>query len=617
MGAGEDIKTLYVVAPNEYSIHEHFSHLPNTRDIRKELRRRTFDPTDTFTAYSERLRNALGIQSQAALEVFNHAIGVKEVRDVNHFIREHMLESSDALEFIDKTLRPHYKTLQDCWDAIQKAEAQIKLLKPIAQLHAQIEAATAKRHEFEELLEVSPLYFADRHLELRHEEERNLQSESKKLTDRKAELDTKEQADLRKRDIVKSELDNDAVAPRLELIRIQLENLRKQHGEKRSRYDAVQASLAALGLAAAIDSESQFDQIRARTNEARDLAKTEDEKWQLKVISDEVAINKLREDRRQFSDELENLRKHRVLIPGLFIAIRNELCTSLSIGVADLPFVGELIEVKRAYREWIGAIERLLHSFGVSLLVPDRHYKIVAGAINARHLGLRLVFHRVPAQGPTLFEQQVMAENRVCGRLNFREDHPLRTWVQTEVSRRFRHVCCKDISELQREEYGVTRQGLIRDGPTRNIKDDRKRVDDVKNFVLGWSTEGKIQALNGAVAEAERQINKALTFIDNSKKQQRSAEAKVRASDSVLAIQNFEDLDFMSDQIRIDSLVREQTELEESSDKRKALKNQLETIENRLATYKTELEKILDEHGRVRLRLEQNIEIQQGLRRTL
>ncbi|MDT4967397.1 MAG: hypothetical protein QOJ64_2134 [Acidobacteriota bacterium] len=614
---GEEIKTLYVVSPKECSIRESFSHLPNTRDIRKELRRRDFDPTDTFTAYSERFRNALGIQSEAALEVFNHAIGVKEVRDINQFIRDHMLEPSDALEFINETLRPHYKTLQDCWDAIQKAEAQIKLLKPIAGFHEEIEAATVKKGDFERLLELTPLFFADRHSKLRREEESALRSESGTLIGRKSELDRMEQIDVRKRDVIKAELDSDSVAPRLELIKIQLENLRKQHGERRSRYEAIQGNLKVLEIVAVIDSAIGFNETRALVIDAREVAKREEERWRSKVISDEVVLSNLRENLRQFSDELDNLRKHRVLIPGPFLAIREALCDSLSLASDDLPFAGELIEVKAAYREWSGAIERLLHSFGVSLLVPDRHYRVVAGAINVRHLGLRFVFHRVPASEPALFQQPPAGQNRVCGRLNFRDDHPLRLWVQTEVNRRFRHVCCHDISELQREEYGITRQGLIRDGATRNIKDDRKRVDDVKNFVLGWSTEGKIQALNSAIAETERDINKALTFIDNSKRQQRTAEEKLHASDSVLALHNFDAINFLAAQTQIDNLVHEETELEQSSDKRKALNIHLQLIEKRLGSFKDEIGRILVEHGRIQLRLEQNLEAQEALRKTL
>ena len=42
-----------------------------------------------------------------------------------------------------------------------------------------------------------------------------------------------------------------------------------------------------------------------------------------------------------------------------------------------LPFAGELLQIRDDERDWEGAIERLLHNFGLSLLVPDEHYATV------------------------------------------------------------------------------------------------------------------------------------------------------------------------------------------------------------------------------------------------
>ena len=46
-------------------------------------------------------------------------------------------------------------------------------------------------------------------------------------------------------------------------------------------------------------------------------------------------------------------------------------------------------------RDWEGAIERLMHSFGLSLLVPDADYARVAQWVDRTHLGERLVYFRV------------------------------------------------------------------------------------------------------------------------------------------------------------------------------------------------------------------------------
>lgn len=62
------------------------------------------------------------------------------------------------------------------------------------------------------------------------------------------------------------------------------------------------------------------------------------------------------DDRATSSAELETLRKHRVLIPREFVTIRESVCAATKVPVQDLPFAGELIEVRAEHRDWTGAL---------------------------------------------------------------------------------------------------------------------------------------------------------------------------------------------------------------------------------------------------------------------
>lgn len=77
------------------------------------------------------------------------------------------------------------------------------------------------------------------------------------------------------------------------------------------------------------------------------------------------------------------------------MAIRRSLCSALALGEEEMPFAGELIQVRPEEAAWEGAVERLLHSFGLSLLVPDPHYARVAEWVDRTHLTGRLVYFRV------------------------------------------------------------------------------------------------------------------------------------------------------------------------------------------------------------------------------
>ena len=91
----------------------------------------------------------------------------------------------------------------------------------------------------------------------------------------------------------------------------------------------------------------------------------------------------------------------------------------------------------------------------------------------------------------------------MAGRLNFREEHPLARWTAGEVQGSFPHVCCHNTEELERERYGLTADGLIRNG-TRHVKDDRRALNSRSQYVLGWSPERKIQALRQQLTGAAK-----------------------------------------------------------------------------------------------------------------
>ena len=78
-------------------------------------------------------------------------------------------------------------------------------------------------------------------------------------------------------------------------------------------------------------------------------------------------------------------------------------------------------------------------------------------------------------------------------------------YVKSEVVRRFSHTCCVDIESLNQVDYGITREGLIRDGK-RHIKDDRSQINDRSRYILGWNTQGKLAALQEAFESANMQV---------------------------------------------------------------------------------------------------------------
>ena len=108
-----------------------------------------------------------------------------------------------------------------------------------------------------------------------------------------------------------------------------------------------------------------------------------------------VTLRQGKQEHEQLSAEIDSLKRRRSNIDDQQIQIRAAMCAALGLNVDDMPFAGELIQVRDDERDWEGAAERMLRGFGLALLVPDAHYRNVAEWVDRSHLRGRLVYFHV------------------------------------------------------------------------------------------------------------------------------------------------------------------------------------------------------------------------------
>lgn len=99
-----------------------------------DVRRFKFDLPDAFvrdefSAYQERFRRLLGIESERALRLLHKTQSAKNLGDLNDFMRDFMLDPPDAFELADK-LVAQFSELNDAHRAVVDARRQIDTLKP-------------------------------------------------------------------------------------------------------------------------------------------------------------------------------------------------------------------------------------------------------------------------------------------------------------------------------------------------------------------------------------------------------------------------------------------------------------------------------------------------------
>lgn len=569
----------YVVADASLSIAEHFAGFgTDITQLRKRLRAIAgVTLYDSFPPYGAEFRRRFGIGSEQAMDLFHQTVSMKSVGNLTEFVREHMLEPFPVQPRID-ALIAHFDDLNRAHEAVLKAQAQIDALQPLS---ADCDRHAALVHGVDELRgcrDALRPWFAGLKAGLLDKRIGHLEADEARAGARLAQLLVQRRTQRRTRDELGAAISANG-GNRIEQIRSEIARLDAARQEKARRADQYGLIAGAVGLPAASDADTFNANRRAIAQGQANCVAQRDERSN-RVTEAGVTVRELRGLHGELTGELESLRQRRSNIPRHMLAVRAALCEALSIPSEKLPFAGELIQVRDDEREWEGAAERLLHAFGLSLLVPEAYYAQVAAWADRTHLGARLVYYRVR---PTVAaERQTTQPQSLARKLAIQPDSPFYAWLEAELARRFDYACCDSMDRFRREQRAITINGQVKGGGERHEKDDRHQIDDRTHYVLGWSNEAKI----GALARQERDLATRIhAHTQQIIKLKGEAEEwnKLHGLWQQLAVYaDFSELDWKPLVAAIDQLEREQQALAASSDLLRTLQAQLRELDTAL-----------------------------------
>ena len=187
----------------------------------------------------------------------------------------------------------------------------------------------------------------------------------------------------------------------------------------------------------------------------------------------------------------------------------------------------------------------------------------------------------------------------MTNKLAIKDDSPFYDWLQREFDGRFDHVCCASLDEFRREEKAVTRAGQMKTDGKRHEKDDRSRIEDRANFVLGWSNAAKITALEKVAAALEVRTQRLADEIARLDHERNALRQRLGQLQQLSAFASFNDLDWRAVALEIERLEADRRQLEEGSDKLKTLKAQLNGLEEAIADSQGCLDTATREHSKL------------------
>lgn len=563
----------YVCAETDLMITIDFSNFGS--DISKLKKRLSEKATlwETFPQYSAWFRRRLGIEHEQALELFHQTVSMKSVGNLTDFVRLHMLKEFDAKSKIEELMK-HFDNLTRAHDAVLKAAKQAELLTPLVEDCKKHAEYSARKEELRACREALRVYIGTQKKLLLEQKRESLQ---RAFEHQHAQVEQLEQ----KVDSLRTDERNLRIqiaengGSRIEQLAQEIESTAREHDARRKRFDRYVELAATVGLAEPINEEQFVNQkhdFRSRAAQERENDTTlENEFTELGY-----KLKQKRDEHKDLSDEIKSLKSRQSNIPSEQVGIRARMCEALSVRETEMPFAGELLQVRDEYRDWEGAAERLLRGFGMSVLVPDSLYSTVVEWVDQTNLRGHIVYFRV-RKGATDALPNLHAQ-ALAHKISIKDDTVFYDWLERELYHRADVICCESPAEFKRESKAITRAGQIKKPGGKHEKDDRTRIDDRTRFVLGWSNRAKINTLQNKANHMETEIADLAQKISKVQAKREELRQALEAFSKLEEYLEFQQIDWRSLAIKIAKLEKEKRHLEAASDILARLKEQLDAV---------------------------------------
>jgi uncharacterized protein YPO0396 len=468
------------------------------------VRAARLEPVGTDREFSARLHSVLGIGAAGsgsnAMSLLARIQAGQQITTVDDLYKRLVLEEPETMHTADAVV-VHFDELESTKQRMLVARQQVAALEPIRDLRRRIDTAAGRMTlidavgVFEDPTSVASLWRAERRMDLLRTVEDELRDRTRVLDilvrEKRVQAEAAEVEHEGLRDLLR-----ERGGDRLETAQRELRGVERRLEEAQTRRARFDDDLRALG--AEVHSRAEFDKLvgRART-----------------VLGDADAKGSAREawaDARRTRDGLkaELAQRERAAeeatafagnIPGDLYRSRELLAEAAGLEPHQLPFVGELIEVRTEYEPWREAFNLALGGFATTVLLDvadlDRFRTAIDGVRTPRRLTYQGVHTGLRTSGGG-------AENRLPGRLEY-ADTPFTGWLQVRLAERFGFVCVNSAAELTGHEQALTITGQVSRG------DQGAHGGHGRGNVLGFSNRARLRELEAAVEELRPGLERA------------------------------------------------------------------------------------------------------------
>ena len=564
------VNKFFVVSKTKLGIKKDFFGFDDIRSVKKQIRNLPHTEVfDSFKDYSRAFSRYMGIRNAQALNLFYQTVSLKSIGNLTEFIRTHMLENSNIDEKIDE-LCLNFAQLNQAYKHVLDAVRQIELLAPIKK-DFQKYTQCIKNQELNTLLrDKLNRYFAIFESKLLGEKLETLDIELKKNISKKLQVDKNVEKLINDMSNIQLELKNNG-ADRINKIEDEIRqtsHLLEDTKQQNEKYNNILKQLEYK----VVSNEHRFLTTQNQLKEQFENIEDQKTSYQNQITIDTVTSSQYENELTLLNEEIVYLKNHPSNIPHKVSKIRDSMASALNLSAEQLPFVGELIEVKDDI--FNGAIERILHNTALSLLVDKQHYEMVSNYVDKTSLKGKLVYLKVDiSKKENNFVPNV--QNSILSKIDTKVDSKFFDVVSSILNERFNIPCVDNMDDFRRFKKALSVNGQFKTNLVRHEKDDRFNIDDKSKWVLGWDNLTKLKEFELKYEH----IKTKKEFVENAIKQNKQKEKNLQdIRDNLrdlLKYENFESINWYRYAKIIDQLNSEKDQLEKSNDIIQTLREKL------------------------------------------
>lgn len=562
------------------------------------IRNAGLDPVGTDREFSARLHAVLGIGAAGAgakaMSLLARIQAGQQITTVDDLYKRLVLEEPETMATADAVVA-HFDGLESTRTRMLTARQQVNALEPLRELRAKIAAAAERVRLIDEVGAFSDpdslatLWRADRRLGLLREVETELR-------DRKNAADVALREKRALADAAEAERDGllDVLrlsgGDRLATAQRELREVERRLTDVQRNRELFNADLRALEVE--ISSREEFTAFISRARAALDDS---DAKSRARVSFAEAASAEkaVARELAELEAEARRAATRHGNIPRALHESRELLAEAAGLETSELPFVGELVEVRTEFEPWREAFNLALGGFATTLLIDAAHVDRFRAAIESVRTPVRLRFEGAHTDLAPVADLDVRT---LPGRLDY-QSSPFTGWLQERLEAHHGYVCVGSGRELSRHRMALTITGQMSQG-SRGAHGGHGRDN-----VLGFSNKRRLKDLARLIEDARGRLALAIKAMN-------AAEGALDTVDARAAIYA-KVADLTWEQIDVEAVAAERDRWITVQDEVTASNPEIAKLQGKLADIKGRIARLREEIGRLSIEREQ-IEAQWG-----